>query len=292
MLDPLDQIECRDALLQWLPVPLGGREGDAVAIEAQWPQVSVVVGNPPFVGNKKMRDELGPQYTEALRLTYSATVPSGVDLVCYWFDKALKAIRHDGLGAAGLVATQAIRRGTNRAVLDSITRDSRIFDAWADEPWVNDGAAVRVSMVCFGAASGVARLGGIEVPRITADLGGSGDLDLTQATPLAENAGLAFQVPVKVGSFDIPGSLARQWLTLPNPNGRSNADVLRPWANGQDVAQRPSDTWIVDFGASRGARLSALCRTVCVCPRSGEAAARSAERRWPEAHLVEAWPHR
>ena len=175
-------------------------------------------------------------------------MPSSVDLVCYWFDKALKAIRHDGLGAAGLVATQAIRRGSNRAVLDSIARESRIFDAWADEPWVNDGAAVRVSMVCFGAASGVARLGGIEVPRITADLGGSGDLDLTQAMPLAENARVAFQGSSKVGAFDISGALARSWLAQPNPNGRPNSDVVRPWANGQTLAQRAGDDWIVDFG--------------------------------------------
>ena len=52
---------------------------------------------------------------------------------------------------------------------------------------------------------------------------------------------------MKVGPFDIPGSLARQWLLLPNPNGRPNSDVLRPWANGQDVTGRPSDTWIIDF---------------------------------------------
>jgi hypothetical protein len=53
----------------------------------------------------------------------------------------------------------------------------------------------------------------------------------------------------KGGAFDGPGDLARQWLTLPgNANGRTNADVLCPWANGMDVARRPSDTWIIDFG--------------------------------------------
>ena len=131
-------------------------------------------------------------------------------------------------------------------------------EAWADEAWVNDGAAVRVSMVCFGAAGGTPRLNGADVPRITADLGGNADLDLTTATPLVENAGLAFQGPVKVGSFDIPGAQARQWLALPNPHGRSNAEVLRPWANGRDIAQRPTDTWIVDFGATMGEQSAAL----------------------------------
>ena len=123
-----------------------------------------------------------------------------------------------------------------------------IFTAWRDEPWVNDGAAVRVSLVAFG-KGGKPHIDGEEVTGIQADLSPlSGGFDLTEAKPLPENAGIAFQGPVKVGAFDIPGDTARAWLKLPNPNGRPGADVLRPWANGQDLAGRPSDTWIIDFG--------------------------------------------
>jgi type II restriction/modification system DNA methylase subunit YeeA/predicted RNase H-like HicB family nuclease len=236
VLDPLDQIECRDALM------------NVDGSEAVWPTVDVVVGNPPFVGNKKMRDELSAEYVEALRSLYAQTVHAGVDLVCYGFDKARKAIKCNGLDKAGLVATQAIRRGANRAALDAIARDSCILEAWADEPWVNDGAAVRVSMICFGNSSEPARLNGVQAPRITADLGGSADLDLTTAASLVQNLGVAFQGSSKVGAFEIPGELARTWLRLPNPNGRSNAEVVRPWANGQTLAKRPTDYWIVDFG--------------------------------------------
>ena len=49
----------------------------------------------------------------------------------------------------GLVATNSIRGGANRRALQSATEGRRIFDAWSDEPWVIDGAAVRVSLVCF-----------------------------------------------------------------------------------------------------------------------------------------------
>ena len=53
----------------------------------------------------------------------------------------------------------------------------------------------------------------------------------------------------KGGPFDIPGEQAREWLRLPaNPNGRPNADVLKPWVNGMDLTRRPSGKWIVDFG--------------------------------------------
>lgn len=81
---------------------------------------------------------------------------------------------------------------------------------------------------------------------------------LTKARPLPANSGVAFQGPVKVGAFDIPGDTARGWLKLPNPNGRPNSDVLRPWANGQDLASRPSDTWIIDFGTDMSETDAAL----------------------------------
>ncbi|NJD25617.1 MAG: class I SAM-dependent DNA methyltransferase [Betaproteobacteria bacterium] len=235
ILKPLDTIENRDALV------------NADGTEAEWPACDAVVGNPPFVGNKKMRGELGDAYVDSLRAAYAGSLPGGADLVTYWFEKARAQIEGGQCQCAGLVATQAIRKGANRAVLDRITASTRIFDAWSDEAWVNEGAAVRVSLVAFGHADD-AQLDGESVAGIQADLSPAAGFDLTCAKPLPDNAACAYQGPVKVGSFDIPGTLARKWLTAPNPNGRPSSEVLRPWANGQDLAGRPSDTWIVDFG--------------------------------------------
>ena len=53
----------------------------------------------------------------------------------------------------------------------------------------------------------------------------------------------------KGGPFEVAGDQAREWLRLPaNPNGRTNADVLKPWMNGMDLTRRPSGKWVVDFG--------------------------------------------
>ena len=132
----------------------------------------------------------------------------------------------------------------------------RIFEAWSDEPWVIDGAAVRVSLVCFSRAgdelvSG-ARLDGESVDEIYTDLTvrrGSTGVDLTKARRLPENADVAFMGDTKGGAFDVAGDQAREWLRLPaNPNGRTNADVLKPWVNGMDLTRRPAGKWIVDFG--------------------------------------------
>ncbi len=74
----------------------------------------------------------------------------GADLVTYWVEKARAQIEVGKLKVAGLVATNSIRGGANRKVLERIVASSRIFEAWSDEEWVNEGAAVRVSLVVFG----------------------------------------------------------------------------------------------------------------------------------------------
>jgi type II restriction/modification system DNA methylase subunit YeeA len=243
ILRPLDTIECRDAVLN-----PGGTE-------AEWPEAEFIIGNPPFLGNKRMISVLGEEYTGSLRRAYRGRVPGGADLVTFWFEKARAAIEAGNVRRAGLVGTNSIRGGDNRKVLARICKTSTIFEAWSDEPWVVEGAAVRVSLVCFAGAtapSEIPCLDGKTVIEIFPDLTArdlTTGIDLTNVNQLPPNFDKAFQGPVKVGPFDIPGGLARDFLHMPvNPHGRPNVDVVRPWANGMDITRRPSDTWIIDFG--------------------------------------------
>lgn len=252
VLEPLDHIECRDALLCLAADGAAAGADTGAVAEAQWPAADVVIGNPPFLGGSKKRGELGSAYFDALANVFANRVPAGADLVCYWFDKARGCIEAGQLQAAGLVATQSIRAGSNRAVLTALAEPIHIFNAWADEPWVNNGAAVRVSLVCFGVGSHAPVLNGQPVECIHADLksGNHDAADLTAASVLASNASTVFLGTKKSGGFDIPGDMARAWLASPNPHSQSNAEVLRPWANGQELVGRPLDKWIIDFGTS------------------------------------------
>ena len=239
ILKPLETIRNGDAILS----PEGG--------DPEWPAADVVIGNPPFLGDKAMRGGLGHEYTERLRRAYPRSVPASADLVCYWFHRAGELVARGDLARAGLVATNSIRGGRNRAVLDRIVENGAIFDAWSDEPWVNDGAAVRVSLVCFarGSSGLPVRLNGAPATRIHSDLTG-GAIDLTRARRLEVNRSAAFLGVNKNGPFDVPGDLARAWLRLPrNPNDRPNSDALKPRINGSDLMRRSSDRWIVDFGS-------------------------------------------
>ena len=243
ILRPLDNIECRDALIE-------KDEASGEWREAEWPDADVIVGNPPFLGDRKMIRELGEEYVFALRRIYEGCVPGGADLVCYWFLKGWEKIRSATSVRVGLVATNSIRGGANRNVLKSIVTNGRIFSAWSDEPWVVEGAAVRVSLVCFESEHvGPRRLDGKLVSEIHSDLSThSGGTDITSAARLKENANVSFIGTQRNGPFTLSGDLARELLQLPkNPNGKPNSDVIRPWVNGIDISRRPSDTWIIDF---------------------------------------------
>ena len=250
ILKPLDTVENRDALVKVSP-------GDTAVEEAEWPACDAIVGNPPFLGVGRKRGELGDAYVDALAEVFDDRVPAGADLVCYWFEKARAQIAAGKCRSAGLVATNSIRGGASRKVLDRIAATTRIFEAWSDEPWINEGAAVRVSLVCFGTGPEKAQLDGAEASSINSDLT-SGGIDLTLAKQLAENLGASFQGTSKKAAFDIDGTLARQWLRLPNPNGRPNSDVVRPWANGLVLSGRASDLWIIDYGCDMAEADAAL----------------------------------
>ena len=72
---------------------------------------------------------------------------------------------------AGLIATNSIRGGASRKVLERINATGAIFNAWSDRDWILEGAAVRVSMVAFDDGSETVRfLDGLEVAAVNADL--------------------------------------------------------------------------------------------------------------------------
>ena len=239
ILQPLDNVRLADALLDF---DVAGKPG-----EAQWPNADVIIGNPPFLGGKLIRRELGDDYVDALFEVWDGRVPREADLCCYWFEKARSRIEQGYAHRAGLLATQSIRGGRNREVLNRIAETGAIFWAQSDREWTLDGAAVQVSMVGFDDGSETSReLDGIEVSEIFTNLR-SGETDVTKALRMKENLGISFMGDTKGGPFDISESQAKQVLSHPNPDGRPNSDVVRPWINGSDITRRPRGMWIIDF---------------------------------------------
>ena len=229
-------IVCKDAIL--------ATNEYGLITQPEWPTVDVIVGNPPFLGNRKMRPELGDEYVSQIEdVFYPAFGDLTPDLVCYWHQKSLNHLLSRKVKRVGLLATNSIRGGTNRRVLEHIVDRASIFNAWSDREWILDGAAVRVSMICFdNRTESSLRLDGLPVVTIHPDL--TADVDITGAQRLIENRKLSFQAIIKRGAFDMDGSQARKMIAA-NPKNRA---VLKPIANGVDVTRRPRGKWIVDFG--------------------------------------------
>jgi hypothetical protein len=115
---------------------------------AEWPEADYVVSNPPFIGNKRMRDALGDGYTEALRNTYSE-VPESADYVMYWWDFSAKLTKEGVIRRFGLITTNSISQSFNLRLVEKLRKEGiSIVFAIPDHPWVDnaDGAAVRVAM--------------------------------------------------------------------------------------------------------------------------------------------------
>ena len=118
--------------------------------KAEWPEADFIVGNPPFIGNSRMRSALGEGYAETLRATYPE-VPESVDYVMYWWDKAAELARQGAVKRFGFITTNSLTQAFARRVLqrhmDATPPLSLVF-AVPDHPWVDseNGAAVRIAM--------------------------------------------------------------------------------------------------------------------------------------------------
>ena len=129
-------------------LPLDNLEKNIVLADAlftEWPEVDAIIGNPPFLGGTKIREELGLDYVRRLRSTFP-TVHGKADFCVLWFRLAQERLT-DG-GRAGLVGTQSIRVGKSReAGLDYITDQGGVItNAVSNRVWPGE-AVVHVSMV-------------------------------------------------------------------------------------------------------------------------------------------------
>lgn len=118
--------------------------------KADWPKADFIVGNPPFIGDKTMKEALGPGYVDALRSTYD-DVPDSSDFVLYWWDHSATLTRRGEVRRFGFVSTNSIRQTFNRRVLTrhlSAKDPLSIVFAIPDHPWADDegSADVRIAM--------------------------------------------------------------------------------------------------------------------------------------------------
>lgn len=235
--------------------------------KADWPEADFIVGNPPFVGNKMMRQYLGDGYAEALREAWPE-VPQTADLVMYWWERAARLVREGRVRRFGFITTNSITQVFNRKVVEPhlVAKDPLVI-AWAipDHPWVDDGADVRIAMTVGARAADVTRamLGRVvgdgdgsaddagvarvevevrQVDRVHADL--RAGADVAGATELIANRGVAFtgMYPLGLGFVLDPAEDGPRFH-----DGDRSDQVVKPFFTARDLTRRPRGARIIDF---------------------------------------------
>ncbi|WP_439521601.1 class I SAM-dependent DNA methyltransferase [Marivita sp.] len=236
-----------------------------------WPSAEFIVGNPPFIGNKRMRDNLGDGYVEALWNAYPK-MPQSADLVMFWWEKAALAARaYDskkgkGTRRFGLITTNSLRQTFNRRVLEPHLNDPKkplsILFAIPDHPWVDTlfGAAVRIAMTVGAAGNRAGRLltVAIEGKREISEADGTpvtfehrvGKIftnlqigaDVASASVLAANSDLAYQGVTPLGE----GFRVAQSESAKYENALRDG-TLKRYINGKQFLAATEPGLIIDF---------------------------------------------
>ncbi|MEZ5415459.1 MAG: type IIL restriction-modification enzyme MmeI [Opitutaceae bacterium] len=230
---------------------------------ATWPMADYIIGNPPFLGDKVMKKDLGEGYVETLRDVYQA-VPDSADFVMYWWHKASELAASKAVTRFGMITTNSIKQTFNRRVVGhAFSKGVSLRFAIPDHPWVeaSDGAAVRIAMTV---GSLIEKRDG-DLLEITQEQPGEygaalvtfsskrGDIhvdlsvgaNVAGAAQLESNGGLSINGMMLAGrGFVVTEDEARS-LGLGTVQGIG--DHLRPIWNGRDLTESPRGLMVIDL---------------------------------------------
>lgn len=204
-----------------------------------------IVGNPPFVGGRRMRSTLGDEFVRYLLDQFSGA-SLNADLCSFFFLRAFKNLRDSG--NLGLIATNTIGQGDTRETgLDRIVSDGgSIYAAVSRMPWPGH-AAVNVSVVHLsrGLWAGRLSLDSNEVPSISASLDAGGVSGKQER--LVQNRDRSF-----IGSFvnGIGFVVSPEEASVLIAKDPRNEEVLFPYLSGKDLNTSPDQSatrWIINF---------------------------------------------
>ncbi|PXW77508.1 type II restriction/modification system DNA methylase subunit YeeA [Blastomonas natatoria] len=233
---------------------------------AKWPKADFIVGNPPFIGNKRMRDRLGREYVDALFGCYDS--PQSIDLVMFWWDIAGTLVRQGQAKRLGFITTNSLTQTFNRKILSRhLARNGEMHLVFGigDHPWIDEAgsAAVRVAMsvAAHGPGTGqsieVLQESGVPGEEVLARrvglLGANLEIgaNLLQASRLKANSGLASLGSTLIGQGFLLEQSDAYALTDAEP---ISSELVRPYLSGRDITTRDRRQLVIDaFGITEEA---------------------------------------
>lgn len=238
---------------------------------ADWPRTEFIVGNPPFIGGKDMREELGDGYTEAC-WKVRPKIPGGADFVMHFWDEAARRLlqkptkeKPNSMRRFGFITTNSITQTFSRRVIERYMAAklplSLIF-AIPDHPWMKaiDKAAVRIAMTVAEAGD---KEGVLATALSEADLNSDAPkvrlerktgkvranftlgANLSDLKPLWSNEAISSRgVSLHGAGFIVTPQKATE-LGLGKIEGLENH--ILDYRNGRDIASRPRNVKVIDL---------------------------------------------
>ena len=233
-----------------------------------WPDAEFIVGNPPFIAGKDLREELGEGYALALWSAYPE-VPRSADLAMHFWWKAAQRLTAGRLRRFGFITSNSIRQTFCRRVIAQALearRPLRLVFAIPDHPW-SDGrgsAAVRIAMTVAEMPRRQNEGGGV-LRRVVAERSGEDDVpevelvetagilnadltvgaDASEAKALQSNGRLCSPGMKLHGSGFIVSPVTARALGLGRLAGLDAH--IRPYLNGRDLTQRSRGQMVIDL---------------------------------------------
>jgi hypothetical protein len=221
-----------------------------VFADTDHPGFDAIIGNPPFLGGKKISGHFGGDYLGWLQRWDGAGVKGSADLVARFLIRAqrLLSIR----GQLGYLAVNTLTQGDTLDVglLQAFERGITIRRARSSHKWPSRSASLEIVALWATAAKpdpdSIAWLDGEDVPNIGPDLEPVGAV-AGRPYPLATNEAIAFIGSYVLGTgFTMPYEEVLELLK----RFPSYAEILQPYVIGKDLSRRPdcsASRWIINF---------------------------------------------
>ena len=210
---------------------------------------NAVIGNPPFLGGKKISGASGSSYREYLVETVALGVKGNADLVAYFALRAHSLTNKHG--QCGLIATNSLAQlETQKVGLDEILKNHiQIRSAIKSEKWPSraklEYCAVWTTRLTLGSNS-LRILDGLEVDEITSSLEPRGRISMS-VYKLFANRDRAFMGSILGGQgFIIEEKEAAELLR----RDQKNSEVIYQLLDGRDITRRPDlspKRWVINF---------------------------------------------
>lgn len=231
--------------------------------KAEWPEADYIIGNPPYIGARRIRSALGDGYLQALRSVYT-DIAEHADFVMYWWARSAECVGNRKAKRFGLITTNSLRQTFSRKVVEHcLNKYSNLVIKYVipDHPWVDsiDGAAVRVSLIGVGSDG----FGGEVVTVVKEEKTGDSEYQLvlnskfgliTPNLSIGTDPGKSKILKSNELVSSVGYQLTGKGFTLTDNqknelSGGLKLPILKPMLSGKDITQSFRNLWAIDtFG--------------------------------------------